>query len=342
MKTVPIEKAVGMALGHDITQIVPGVFKGVAFKRGYIIQKEDISKFLEIGKENIYVIDIKDKIHEDDAAKRIAKASIGKNIKLTEPSEGKVGFIAEKNGLLKINVKALNEINNVEDVIFSTMHTNQRIKKDQTFAGTRIIPLCTKKENIKNVEEICKKNFPLIEIKPFFSFKAGIVTTGSEIYHGRIKDKFGGIVTSKFEELGSQVFKQILVSDDVEMTVNAIHEIIRKGAEIIAITGGMSVDPDDQTPTSIVAAGGKVVKYGAPVLPGAMFMLAYIDDIPIIGLPACVIFYKTTILDLLLPRILSGEKLTAQDINVMGHGGFCQTCSKCRYPVCGFGKGGFL
>ncbi|BBO68129.1 molybdopterin biosynthesis protein [Desulfosarcina alkanivorans] len=339
MKTVSVEDAVGKVLCHDITQIVPGFFKGRAFKKGCVIQPEDVPKLLDLGKANIYVQDLPaGTLHENEAAARIARAAAGNGLGLSEPKEGKVSLTARHSGLLSVNVDALYRINDIEDVMFATLHTHHHVNADQAVAGTRIIPLFTDEERIEAVERICRDHFPLIEVKTFTSVKVGVVTTGSEIYHGRIEDKFGPILREKFDALGSRVIDQVLVSDDIDMTVSAIHGLIRSGAQLIAVTGGMSVDPDDQTPVSIRAAGGKVVTYGAPVLPGAMFMLAHIDDVPVVGLPGCVMYYQASIFDLVLPRMLAGETVTRSDIVRMGHGGFCSNCPDCRYPTCSFGK----
>jgi len=339
MKCVAVEDAEGMVICHDMTRIIPGEYKGPAFKRGHIIQKNDIPELLNIGKANIYVYDIGNGlVHEDDAAERIAKAAMGQGIKLSAPCEGKITLKASQPGLLKIDVKALLQINEIDDTVFSTLHTNQQVKKGQSLAGTRIIPLVTKEKNILAVETICSQNAPLIEVKPFPETKVGIVTTGSEIYSGRIQDKFGPVLVDKFANLNSRVMDQIFVSDDVKMTVTAIHKMLDDGAELIAVTGGMSVDPDDQTPASIRAAGGDVIIYGSPIFPGAMFMLAYIQGVPVVGLPGCVMYHKASIFDLVVPRILTGEILTKADIVALGHGGFCSNCPECRYPLCSFGK----
>lgn len=339
MRTVCVEDAVGKVLCHDITQIVPGIFKGRAFKKGSIIRKEDVPKLLDLGKEHIYVQDMPiGTIHENDAAQRIATAAVGKGLRLSDPVEGKVNLIAQCNGLLSVNAEALYRINEIEDVMFATLHTHQQVEAGQPVAGTRIIPLFTDEQCIEAVERICRDCFPICQIKPFASVKVGIVTTGSEIYHGRIEDKFGPVLREKFSALGSQVIDQVFVSDEIGMTVAAIKGLMRAGAQFIAVTGGMSVDPDDQTPASIRAAGGKVITYGAPVLPGAMFMLAHIDDVPVVGLPGCVMYYKASIFDLVIPRLLAGETVTKADIVRMGHGGFCSSCPDCRYPLCSFGK----
>jgi hypothetical protein len=339
-KSVPVEDAVGMILGHDITQIVPGQFKGPAFKKGYVLKSEDIPRLLDMGKRHVFALDIGDDfVHENDAAERIARAAAGEGIRLTSPSEGRVNMIASRNGLLKINVGALRQINSIEEIALATLHSDQQVTESEQLAGARIIPLASSKEKIEKIEGICRDNFPVVTVKPFRSMKVGLITTGSEVYTGRITDKFGPVLKEKFGELGCQIIRQIFVSDEIPMTVAAINDLIREGAELIALTGGMSVDPDDQTPASIRAAGGKVVVYGAPVFPGAMFMLAHIDDVPLVGLPGCVMYHRASIFDLIVPRIVAGDKITRDDIVSLGHGGYCPGCKECRYPVCGFGKG---
>lgn len=339
-KSVPVEDAVGMILGHDITQIVPGQFKGPAFKKGHILKSEDIPRLLDMGKRHVFALDIGDDfVHENEAAERIARAAAGEGIGLTSPSEGRVNLIAARSGLLKINVSALRQINTIEEIALATLHSDQQVAESEQVAGARIIPLACGKEKIEKIEEICRDNFPVVTVKPFRSMKVGLVTTGSEVYTGRITDKFGPVLKEKFGELGCQIIRQIFVSDEIPMTVAAINDLIKEGAELVALTGGMSVDPDDQTPASIRAAGGEVVVYGAPVFPGAMFMLAHMGDVTLVGLPGCVMYHRASIFDLIVPRIVAGDKITRDDIVTLGHGGYCSDCKECRYPVCGFGKG---
>ena len=339
MKAIPVSDAVGSVLCHDVTRIVPGEHKGPAFRKGHIIREEDIPKLLEIGKEHIYVLDLEPgSVHENEAAERISRAAAGPGIRFTGPSEGKVNLVAEYSGLLKVNAEGLLRINAIEGVAFGTLHSNHRVRADAPVAGTRVIPLVVEEQKISQVEAVCRGWHPIIQVKPFRSWKVGMVTTGSEVYHGRIVDRFGPVIRQKFAELGSEVFEQVLVSDDQSLTVAAIRRLIAEGAAMVVATGGMSVDPDDQTPGSIRAAGGEVVAYGAPVFPGAMFLLAYIGTVPILGLPGCVMYFQTTIFDLIVPRLLAGETVGRQDIVALGHGGFCAACPECRYPGCGFGK----
>jgi molybdenum cofactor synthesis domain-containing protein len=339
MKSVPVQDAIGMVLCHDVTQIIPGKFKGRAFKKGHIIKPEDITTLLDIGKEHVYVWEIQAGfLHEDDAAIRIANAASGEGIALSEPKEGKVALSAVSHGLLKVNSDALYHINEIDQVICATLHTNQTVTAGKIVAGTRIIPLVIEESKILQVEKICKTYYPMVAVHPFKHYRVGIITTGSEVYHERIKDTFTPVLRNKFNELGSMVAQQRIVPDSTELIAQAIAEFIGEGVELVAVTGGMSVDPDDVTPAGIKAAGGKIITYGAPALPGAMFLLAYIGSIPVLGLPGCVMYHKTTIFDLIVPRILAGEVIGREDIIKLGHGGLCANCEECRYPDCSFGK----
>jgi len=341
MKLIPVTEAVGMLLAHDMTQIIPGQYKGAKFKKGHLIIEEDIAVLLSMGKEHIGIIECKDgDIHENDAAIRMAQAAIGKGIILSDPAEGKVNMISSYAGLLKVNYHMLLKINFVEDLMIATLHTNRLVEKNTVVGGTRIIPLITREENIFDMERICADNAPIIEVIPLQQLKVGIVTTGSEVYHQRISDKFGPVIRNKVEELGCIVIGQKIVNDDAQMITDAINEFIEEGAQLVTCTGGMSVDPDDVTPLGIRNTEAEVIAYGAPVLPGAMFMLAYKNGVPIVGLPGCVMYSKRTIFDLVLPRLVAGETLIREDILSLGHGGLCSGCDPCTFPNCGFGKGG--
>lgn len=339
MKAIPVEQAVGAVLGHDITRIVPGQGKGAAFRKGHVITREDIPGLLTVGKEHIFVFDLRQGfVHEDDAALRLARLGAGQGVTLSAPSEGKVTLAAAWPGLLKIDVDRLAALNSIPDMVFATAHSNQQVEQGRAVAGTRVVPLVIEEEKLTRAELVLDAG-PIVQVKPFRPTRVGMVTTGSEVYHGRIRDGFGPVVRRKFSELGSEVFRQIVVNDEIPMCVSAIRELLAEGARMIVVTGGMSVDPDDQTPASIREAGGHVVSYGAPVLPGAMFMLAFIGDVPVLGLPGCVMYHKASIFDLIVPRLLAGEKVGAGDIAALGHGGLCMACPDCRYPTCPFGKG---
>lgn len=339
MKKVRVEDAVGMVLAHDLTKIVPGEFKGAAFKKGYIIKPEDVDKLKDMGKNNIFVIDLtEDDVHEDDAALRMGKAIAGEGTYLFGPSEGKVSLKANERGLLKINVKALEEINDIDSIILATMHNNSVVEKDQIVAGTKIIPLTVHKEKIEKIEDICQKLGKVVNIKEIKPLKAGIVVTGSEVFYGRITDKFGPVLESKIRSYGGTLMGVRYAPDEKEKIDEAIEAFISEGAEIIMTSGGMSVDADDVTPTAIREISDSVVTYGSPVLPGAMFMIAYKGDVTILGVPACGMYHKTTVLDIILPRVLAGEKVTRKDVAALGHGGLCLNCKVCHYPICPFGK----
>lgn len=341
MKMVPVESAIGMALCHDVTRIIPGLSKGPAFKKGQIVREEDVSLLLSMGKEHVYVWDIRagsGLLHEDEAAMRIARAAAGRYVTLSAPSEGKVNLAAAIDGLLKIDLDALFDVN-AEGIIFACLHTRQKVTRGKTVAGTRIIPLVIEEQKVERVERICSPQRPLVEVMPYRKFDVGIVTTGSEVYHGRIEDRFGPVVREKLAEFECRVIGQTFVSDDQGRIVEEIRSFLNRGAEMIVVTGGMSVDPDDVTPAAIRESGARVVTYGAPVFPGSMFMLAYLGDVPLLGLPGCVMYHKTSIFDVILPRLLAGDAITQKDVTQMAHGGLCLHCEECRYPDCGFAKG---
>ncbi|MDO5413868.1 MAG: molybdopterin-binding protein [Bacillota bacterium] len=338
MKEVAVEKAVGTVLAHDLTQIIPGEYKGPKFKKGHVITEEDIPVMLSMGKKHLYVLEKDDTdVHENDAALRIASKAAGNGIKLTDPAEGKIELIAEINGLLKIYRERLYQLVAQDEIMFASIHDNIVVREGEKLAGTRIIPLFVAEEVMQKAEAILADG-PIIEIVPLKEMRVGVVTTGSEVYSGLIEDAFGPVLVRKFGALGSKVEKQLFADDDDEMIADCIKQLIDEGMDIIGITGGMSVDPDDRTPSGIRKAGGEVVSYGAPVLPGAMFMLSYIGDVPVVGLPGCVMYSHTSIFDLIVPRLLAGEKITKADINKLAVGGLCLNCEVCTYPICGFGK----
>lgn len=338
MKEVAVEQALGTVLAHDLTQIIPGQYKGPKFKKGDVIKEEDIPVLLSMGKKHLYVLEKGDNdVHENEAAFRVASKAAGSGIELTEPSEGKIELRAAVDGLLKIDREKIFKLVSQDEIMFATIHENTVVKKGDKLAGTRIIPLFISEEAMNTAEEILGES-PVIKIKPLQEMKVGVVTTGSEVYKGIIEDAFGPVLEKNFGALGSKVCKQLFADDDEQMIADCIKQLVDEGMDIIGITGGMSVDPDDRTPSGIRLAGGEVVSYGAPVLPGAMFMLSYIGKVPVVGLPGCVMYSRTSVFDLIVPRLLAGEKITKEDINRLAHGGLCLNCETCTYPACGFGK----
>lgn len=339
IKKVRLEEAVGMVLGHDITKIVPGVYKGPAFKKGHIIRQEDIPHFKDIGKEHIFLIELTaGQIHEDEAVARIAKAVAGSNVVLTDPSEGRISLKAATDGLLKINREALNAVNSVEHAVLSTLHGNRLVKAGEIVAGVKVVPLVVDKSTVETVEEIAAAAPGIIAVQPLQNLKIALVITGNEVFYGRIQDKFAAVFAEKIANYGANLIGTSYQPDDCPQISAAILDYKRQGADVIIATGGMSVDPDDVTPEAIRATGAQVISYGTPVLPGAMFMLSYLEGTAVLGMPACGMYSRITVFDLVFPRILAGEILTKQDIAALGYGGLCLACPSCTYPHCSFGK----
>jgi molybdenum cofactor synthesis domain-containing protein len=321
LKVIPVEEAVGLPLAHDITEIVPGKHKGPAFRRGHIVRQEDISKLLDVGKRNLYVMELeRDELHEEDAALRLAQAAAGPNLRLSEPSEGRINLVAEISGLLKVDVDLLYRFNSLGDLMLATLQGDRFVKSGTVIAGTRTIPVVVKQELIQKAEALCKGK-PIVTVLPMPPKKIHLVVTGSEVFTGRIKDGFGPIITRKVGELGSSVESVKLAPDDPDVIAGDIKNAKKAGADIILVSGGMSVDPDDKTPEGIRRSGATVETHGFPVLPGSMFVMAYLGETPVMGLSGCVLHDPFTAFDALLPRLLAGEKITRADIMAMGHGG---------------------
>ena len=343
MKCVKTQDAVGHVLCHDITQIIKDVKNGTAFRKGHIVTEEDIPVLLSLGKDNLYIWEKTEGIlHENEAAEYLRDICMNENMIQSEVKEGKIELIAEIDGLLKIDVDKLRAVNSLGEMMIATRHTNTTVKKGDKLVGTRIIPLLIEQEKMEKAKEVAGDR-PILSLIPFKKKKVGIVTTGNEVFYGRIKDTFGPVVAEKVKEFGADVIGQTIVNDDMEKITKAVEEFIEQGADIVLCTGGMSVDPDDKTPGAIKNTGARIVSYGAPVLPGAMMLLAYYEkdgrELPIVGLPGCVMYAKRTVFDLVLPRLMADDMVTSDDLAGLGLGGLCLSCDVCTFPNCGFGKG---
>ena len=338
MKLIKTTEAVGHVLCHDLTQILPGEFKGARFRKGHIVTEEDIPVLLSMGKENLYIFELDaGKVHENDAAEVLCEICKGDNIDRSEVKEGKIELSAACDGCFTLDTDRLYRINSIDEIMIATRKANTAVCAGDKLAGTRVIPLVIDKDKLTEATAIMGGD-PLMNVIPYKLKTAAVITTGSEVYHGRIEDKFTPVLIDKLSAYGIQVSVHITVDDGIENITAAIEQV-RDKADLILCTGGMSVDPDDNTPGAIKESGAKIITYGAPVLPGAMILLGYFEDgTPILGLPGCVMYAKATVFDLVMPRIAAGIRLTKADFVAYGEGGLCLSCPDCTYPHCPFGK----
>lgn len=351
MKLIQTVEAEGAVLCHDITQIVRGVTKGAIFRKGHVVAKEDIPVLLSIGKDQLYVWEREEgMLHENDAAEILCSMCKGRHMEQSQAKEGKIELRAACDGLLKVDDKGLKAVNGFGQMMIATRHGNFPVKKGDKLAGTRIIPLIIEAERMeaaKKAAEQATGGLPILDLKPFVHKKVGIITTGNEVYYGRIQDTFTPVIEEKMKEFDTELMDHVIWNDDDTKVTASILDMIEKGADVVVCTGGMSVDPDDKTPLAIRNTGAQIVSYGAPVLPGAMFLLAYYEakegdnprTVAIMGLPGCVMYAKRTIFDLVLPRVMADDKITSQELAALGQGGLCLDCPVCTFPNCGFGKG---
>ena len=337
MKKVKVQDAVGLTLCHDITAMRDG-FKGAAFKRGHVIEEGDVEKLLDLGKRTVFIWEENaGEIHEEDAARRMAAMAQVDGCHYTEPSEGKVLLMADTRGMFRVDTALLNRVNSIGDLTISTLPDHFPVEAGDRLASMRIVPLVTQETQILEAERLCQGK-KLLDLRPYHARKAGVIITGSEIYHGRIKDKFETVARAKLAQYPSEIVGVAICDDDLEMIVSEGKKLLDAGAELLIFSGGMSVDPDDLTPTAIRALGADVISYGVPSQPGNMTLVAYLGDVALLGVPGAAISRPTTMFDVLLPQLFTGDKLTKEDLVRLGDGGLCHMCDTCHFPNCTFGR----
>ncbi|MDO5350286.1 MAG: molybdopterin-binding protein [Lachnospiraceae bacterium] len=351
MKLINTLDAEGTVLCHDITQIIKGVTKDAVFRKGHVVTKEDIPVLLSVGKDQLYVWEKEEGIlHENDAAEILCQLCINEHMDRSQAKEGKIELTAACDGLLKVDNRGMKAVNGFGQMMIASRHGNFPVKKGDKLAGTRIIPLVIEEEKMEAARQAAMaatEGNSILKLMPFLHKKVGIVTTGNEVFYGRIQDTFTPVIQDKMAEFDTEIIGHDTWNDDDKKVTASILSMIQKGADVVVCTGGMSVDPDDKTPLAIKNTGARIVSYGAPVLPGAMFLLAYYEvkdgdrprTVAIMGLPGCVMYAKRTIFDLVLPRVMADDEVTAEDLASLGQGGLCLNCPVCTFPNCGFGKG---
>ncbi len=339
-RKIRVEDAVGTTLAHDITEIRPGEFKGPSFRKGHRVAREDLCHLMRLGKRHLYVLSLNEnQIHEDDAVLEMATTLAGPGITFERrPREGKIQLKAVHDGLFKVDVTALIDFNLIPEVMCASVHTDTPVKKGQELAGTRAVPLVVQRSVLDSAVKIARDASPIFSVKAFNPMRARLVITGNEIFDGLIEDKFEAVVRKKLSYYGARLVETVILPDNKDKIARCVRKFLGADTDLIITTGGMSVDPDDVTRSAIVEAGVDAIHYSAAVLPGAMFQIAYKGNIPIAGIPACALYHQATIFDLILPRLLAGEKPDNRDLARLAHGGLCLDCDTCRFPACSFGK----
>lgn len=339
MKLIKTQEAVGQVLCHDMTQIIKGVTKDAVFRKGHVVCEKDIPVLLSIGKDHIYIWENDDTmLHEDEAAQILREICEGDYMKASQPKEGKIELTAEIDGLFLADIEGMRAVNSLGDMMIASRASGFPVKKGDKLCGTRIIPLVIKREKMEEAKKAAGDK-PLMRLLLMKKKTFGVITTGNEVFYGRIQDTFTPVLKEKLEDYGCSMVSHVVLDDDHEKITKAIMDMADTGVEMVFCTGGMSVDPDDKTPLAIKNTGAKIISYGAPVLPGAMFLLAYKEGLPICGLPGCVMYAKRTIFDLILPYLLADEPVTASQLAGLGNGGLCLNCQECHFPNCSFGHG---
>lgn len=338
MKVINTLDAVGTVLCHDITQIIPGQFKGAKFLKGHVVREEDIPILLSLGKKHLYVYENDENlVHENDAALVLRDLCINKYMSESDIREGKIELKSTIRGCLIVDRERLKLINEQDDMIVATIKDGD-VDIGTKIAGMRVIPLMINKEKLLNIKKIVG-NKPILNIYPYVIKNYGLVVTGSEVYNKLIDDKFSPVIENKLLKYGAILKKKIYCDDDKNMIINAINDLKKEKIELIICAGGMSVDADDMTASSIIESGASVISYGSPILPGAMMLIGYFNNrVPILGLPACAMYASSTAFDVMLPKVLANIEWTKEELSELGYGGLCHNCRECRFPNCSFGN----
>ena len=342
LTSLTLEQAVGKPALNDMTKIIPGKEKGPAFKKGQVITAGDLCRLQQMGRSSIYIDDHKahdpNWVHENEAALMFAEKMAGSGVTYTkQPSEGKINFRADLDGMLLVAEKWLEAFNMVPGVMCAGRKKYSLVTKGSDLAGTRAIPLFLSKSDFEKAMSILE-NGPLFRVLPLRKAQVGILVTGTEIFRGLVEDQFVPTIRTKVEKMGCEVTHSLIVPDDRDAIRLGVKEVLDTGADLLVTTAGLSVDPDDVTRHGLVDAGAADMIYGVPILPGAMTLLASIGRVSVIGVPACALYFKRTSFDLLLPRILAGLSIKREDLAGMGNGAFCLECKTCTFPKCPFGK----
>ena len=337
MKTINVENAVGVTLCHDITAMRTG-FKGVAFPKGHVVTEEDIPKLLDIGKKTIYLWEEEEgMLHENDAAERLSRITDVEGAHFVGPSEGKMMLIADRPGMFRVNKELLEQINRIGEITIPCLPDHYPVRPGARIAAMRVVPLVIEEWQIRDAERLAAGK-QLFELLPYQEKKVGLVITGSEVYTGRIEDKFEAVARRKLESFPAEIIGVELCDDDTEMIAQKTQALIDRGADLLLFSGGMSVDPDDVTPTAIRELGADIICYGLPSQPGNMSLIAYKDDVTLLGVPGAAMAHPTTVLDVVLPQVFTGARFTLEELKRLGDGGLCQFCDPCHYPNCTFGR----
>ena len=339
---VPVEDAVGRKALHDMTRIVPGESKGAEFLAGQTITAGDVCRLQQMGRNTVYVQDdsLPDGawVHENDAAIAFARRMAGPGIGYSDsPREGKIDFHSTCAGLLQVDLKALERFNLVPNIMCATRQYHALVEDGRLVAGTRAIPLFLSRENFSRALSALGEE-PLFSILPLRQAKIGVLVTGTEVFQGLIEDRFAPIIRAKAEALGSTVIGEEFAPDEREAIASGVKKLLDLGADLIVTTAGLSVDPDDVTRGGLEDAGLTDALHGVPLLPGAMTLIGRIGKVQVLGVPACALFFKTTSLDVLLPRLLASAPITRLDLVRLAEGGVCLQCNTCTYPKCTFAK----
>jgi molybdenum cofactor cytidylyltransferase len=324
---VPLDQAEGKILGHHIA----GPSGRRAFRKGRPLTAEDIQALCELGREIVYVAELEaDDVDEDTAALRVADAVKGSGLCVSKAHVGRVNLEATEFGLLRVDAGRLTRLNESEGVTLATLETNSIVTAGKTVATVKVIPFAVPEAEVTRAEAIAAEGpVAMIGLQELLPRSVAVVLSGSPSVEQRVMENFERPLRERVEALGSEIRSVDYISLEDQQGESALADVlirrVNDGANLILLAGETAImDRYDIAPRAIERAGGEVTCFGAPVDPGNLLMLAYLQDVPILGAPGCARSPKVNVIDWVLPRLLAGDRLARMDILALGHGGLLE------------------
>jgi molybdopterin biosynthesis enzyme len=323
LTTLAPDQAVGHILRHNLS----GPDGRKALSKGHRIAAGDLPQLAALGLEQVRVAVLEPgDVHENEAARRLAAAVCGPGVLARPPAASRVNLLAAADGIVRVDVAALLRINEIDGLTVATLPSHALARVRQRVATIKIIPFAVPEEELARAEAIGRAALAartsVIALSPLRQLDIGVILVGSRAARARIEAGVYPAIESRVVELGSRVLAVRYVESEEHVIAGTIGELRAAGAQLLIVAGETSImDRDDVTPQGIRLAGGRIEHYGAPVEPGNLLLLAYLDTLPVLGAPGCVRSRDVNIVDLLLPRLLAGEQITRRDIVELGHGG---------------------
>ncbi|MCC6315368.1 MAG: molybdopterin-binding protein [Thermomicrobiales bacterium] len=299
------------------------------FAKGHRLTAEDAATLAELD-EPIHAVQLEPgEIHEDQAALRLAAAVAGPGLERRGPSQSRYNLVAAHKGQVRVDVDRLRAINRVPGMAVFTLHNRVATVPGKVVTGVKITPVATPESALVAAERIAAGE-PIVQVAPFQPLVVGVIS--SEGMSDRVRQRFRDIVTRKMGWYGARVLRFVEVPPEADAVGEAVAALRADGADVILSAGGNTIDPLDPALAALQRMGAEMVRFGAPVHPGSMFWMAYLDETPVVNLASCGMYAKASVADLVLPTVMSGARVDIDELADLGYGGLLDRGMAFKFP----------